>query len=311
VPGSYPAVCPLLAPSANHRIGPITHIVDTGRNTTDQRPPRDAAAPGSNRGEQPNREIAEQQEQHSTLGAWAATYGEAHYDILPLRAKVPLTPHGVLDATSHPDIIAQWWDRWPDANIGCRVPEGILVLDVDPRNGGAKRLAELEREHGDLPPTRTTISGRGDGGQHLWFLHPGGRVSGSRLGSGLDIKTSTGYVVLPPSIHPKTGQPYRWQEPVAIVAWPPTWLQRLLLPPRPYLMPVRANGASDSDALVRFVRVQPEGNRNAGLFWAACRAVELDATAATFERLVCAAMAAGLSSTEAWRTVRSAMRRAS
>ena len=30
-------------------------------------------------------------------------------------------------------------------------------------------LAALEAEHGKLPETATVISGRGDGGYHLWF----------------------------------------------------------------------------------------------------------------------------------------------
>jgi hypothetical protein len=61
--------------------------------------------------------------------------------------------------------------------------------------------------------TRVSISGRGDGGHHRWFLHPGGRLSAARLGTSVDLKTHTGYVVLRPSRHPATGQPYRWAEP--------------------------------------------------------------------------------------------------
>ena len=90
--------------------------------------------------------------------------------------------------------VGRWWGRWPQANIGARVPASLLVVDVDPRHGGLGRLAELEREHGPLPPTRVSVSGRGDGGQHRWFLHPGGRLSAARLGAGVDLKTHAGYV---------------------------------------------------------------------------------------------------------------------
>jgi len=115
------------------------------------------------------------------------------------------------------------------------VPASLLVIDVDPRHGGPERLAELEREHGPLPATRVSVSGRGDGGQHRWFLHPGSRLSPAQLGVGVDLKTHTGYVLLPPSRHPATGQPYRWAEPtLAPAALPAGW--RRLLSPAPAAM---------------------------------------------------------------------------
>ena len=78
-------------------------------------------------------------------------------------------------------------------------------------------------------PART-ISGRGDGGKQLFYRKARGKLSANRLGPGLDIKTSSGYVVLAPSIHPDTGNPYtRVDRPVAA---PPVWLIELLTPER-------------------------------------------------------------------------------
>lgn len=51
--------------------------------------------------------------------------------------------------------------------IGAPVPEALLVIDVDPRNGG--KLAELQLLTGRLPTTLTVWSGRNDGGRHLYF----------------------------------------------------------------------------------------------------------------------------------------------
>jgi hypothetical protein len=167
------------------------------------------------------------------VGEAALAYAAAGYQVLPLRGKLPVgncppSPryrphhagecghelcHGLYAASSHPVRVGRWWARWPQANIGARVPASLLVIDVDPRHGGLGRLAELEREHGPLPPTRVSVSGRGDGGHHSWFLHPGKQVSAARLGAGVDLKTHDGYVLLPPSRHPATGQPYRWAEP--------------------------------------------------------------------------------------------------
>ena len=187
----------------------------------------------------------------------AMAYAAAGYQVFPLRGKLPhancracepRSPgyqphppagcahelcHGLYAATSDPARVARWWARWPRANVGARVPGSLFVLDVDPRAGGLDGLARLEAEHGALPPTRTSLSGRGDGGQHCWFLHPhpGGRLSAARLGHGLDLKTSAGYVLLPPSRHPATGRPYQWAEPILDPVEPPAWLARLLAPP--------------------------------------------------------------------------------
>jgi hypothetical protein len=189
------------------------------------------------------------------LGDAAAAYAAAGYQVFPLHGKLPhgncpacepRSPayqphqpagcthelcHGLYAATSDPTRVTRWWARWPQANIGARVPPSLVVLDIDPRHGGAERLAELERGHGPLPPTRVSVTGRGDGGQHRWFLHPGGQLSAARLGAGVDLKTHAGYVLLPPSRHPATGRPYQWAEPLLDPDPLPTWLWRLLTPP--------------------------------------------------------------------------------
>src|SRR6266511_4297159 len=187
----------------------------------------------------------------------ALAYAAAGYEVFPLRGKLPRgncpaceprSPryrphqardctcelcHGLYAATSDPARVARWWTRWPQANIGARVPRSLFVLDSDPRHGGDRRLAELEARYGPLPPTRVSLSGRGDGGQHRWFLHPGGALSAARLGPGLDVKTHSGYVLLPPSRHPATGKPYIWAEPLRDPAPAPSWLGALLAPPAP------------------------------------------------------------------------------
>jgi Bifunctional DNA primase/polymerase, N-terminal len=193
----------------------------------------------------------------TALGDAALAYAAAGYEVFPLRGKLPRANcpaceprspryqphqaadcthelcHGLYAATSDPERIGRWWVRWPSANIGARVPRVLFVLDVDPRHDGHQRLAELEAQHGPLPPTRVSLSGRGDGGQHRWFLHLGGELSAARLGAGLDIKTHSGYVLLPPSRHPATGQPYQWADPLCDPAAPPAWLRALLAPPVP------------------------------------------------------------------------------
>src|SRR4051794_7497793 len=56
--------------------------------------------------------------------------------------KHPRTLHGLADATSDLEEVKRWWKMWPDANIGIRPHLGHVILDVDPRNGGAEQLVD-------------------------------------------------------------------------------------------------------------------------------------------------------------------------
>lgn len=243
----------------------------------------------------------------------ALALAQGGWTVLPLRGKIPLTAHGMKDATTDPAQLERWWAGGASHNIGIRVPSSLLVLDIDPQNGGT--LAALtEAAGGSLPETLTVHSGRGTGGRHLYFLHPGGPVSSRRLPEGIDVKTNTGYVVAPPSLHPATGLPYRWEGDAP--AHLPAELVRLLRPdpPRPARTahPARARSgdvlAQKAAHLARHVEQAPEGTRNGRLFWAACQAVRDGHPAETFDLLEGAAIVAGLSEREAAATIASARR---
>lgn len=125
--------------------------------------------------------------------------------------KHPRTKNGLKDASADLATIDRWWGRWPDANIGVCTgsASGIVVLDVDPRHGGADSLTELERVFGPLPPTVETITG--GGGRHLFFKHPGGTVRNrSNIHPGVDVRGDGGYVVAAPSVH-VSGGAYSWR----------------------------------------------------------------------------------------------------
>ena len=219
------------------------------------------------------------------------------------RAKSPITKNGHLNATTDPDQIKLWWTKWPHAMIGAPVPAMLLVIDIDPRNGGSlKSLTDLV---GVLPATLTAWSGRNDGGCHLYFLRPPGPFTSTRLPDGIDLKVN-GYCIVPPSIHPATGQPYRWDEhPVQPL---PYRLRELLLPAR-QPPSYRCNSSGKATAgLVRTVAGADEGQRNRVLFWASCRAAEKGLIDQIEDELVAAAVTNGLTETAARRTVASARR---
>jgi hypothetical protein len=96
--------------------------------------------------------------------------------------------------------IAEWWRRWPLANVAMRTgrASGLWVLDVDTYRGGDVTLAALEREHGALPPTPRVHTPQG--GVHLYFRMPAQNIpSRSDVAPGIDVRADGGYVLVPPS----------------------------------------------------------------------------------------------------------------
>jgi hypothetical protein len=186
---------------------------------------------------------------HADLLVVAASALAANgWAVHPLRGKLPATPHGVHDATSDRKIVAEWWGRgrYHGCNIGARVPSTLFVLDIDPRKPGClEALAALELEHGPLPPTLTTLSGRGDSGMHHYFNHPGGNLTARNLPEGLDVKTSSGYCVMPPSIHPVSLKSYEWLDitsPVDAPGWLISLLRAPVQVPRQRVTPAQRGG---------------------------------------------------------------------
>lgn len=260
----------------------------------------------------------------------ALTYAQHGWKVFPLAGKTPAIPraheaghpcrgecgqygHGYHDATRDLAQVRAWWTRYPTAGIGLPcAPNGLAVVDVDPRNGGHATLCRLEAAHGPLPGTLMQITG-GDG-LHLIYAHPGTDLPG-KLGAGIDVKAN-GYIVAAPSLHP-SGARYAWSGDGRfdhpLTPWPDVLGVRPA-PARPYL-PSRAavRPISSLVGLVGFVLEAREGERNSRLFWAGCRALELVragkvAGAAVHGSLMDAAARIGLSEAEAANTLRSAER---
>jgi hypothetical protein len=175
--------------------------------------------------------------------------------------KHPRTQHGCKDASVDPAVIRAWWKKWPDANVALATgkPSGVDVLDVDCRHFGNETLWELERRHGELPATVMSITG--SLGTHLYFRHVDGiKNSVSGIGEGLDLRTTGGLVVLPPSLH-KNGRRYIWEgasRPNEIAVAPfPEWLRELARG--------RANGNGKRAAAPDVPAKIPQGKRHATL----------------------------------------------
>lgn len=146
----------------------------------------------------------------------ALIYARAGWRVLPCRAKgakakAPHITKWQHNATTDPSTVKRWWNKWPTALIGIMVPDDIAVIDIDPRNGGS--IQDLEALAGGvLPPTLTAVSGGRDSGRHLYFKRPEG-LDKSVIGClpGIDVIVSGRFMIAPPSLHPDTGRPYRWE----------------------------------------------------------------------------------------------------
>lgn len=140
--------------------------------------------------------------------------------------KRPYTMRGFHDATRDPAVIRCWERQYGTCLWGAAIPDGLFVLDVDPRHGGRASLARLEHRHGRLPATLTSRTR--SGGRHYWYTVAGTvRQSQGDLAPGLDTRVAgKGYVICP-GVSPG----WEWVD-TRPPAPAPAWLP-LLLRPRP------------------------------------------------------------------------------
>jgi hypothetical protein len=193
-----------------------------------------------------------------TMVRAALAYAREGIPVFPCCEKKPLTPNGFYNATTDEEQIRNWWRINPDAQIG--MPTGsrthILSIDLDTPEAG-RFLEELETQYGPLPETRHIETSPGRRQIHLRV--PVGvltkTVAGFHGVPGLDIRGDGGYAILPPSIHHKTGEPYR----VLIdapLAESPQWLLALVVKQTP----MNNNGGRSTAG-----EAIPEGQRNTTL----------------------------------------------
>jgi hypothetical protein len=185
-----------------------------------------------------------------------------------------LTCHGFYAATLDPGRLGAMLDLVPRGLLAVRTGRvsGLLVVDVDPRNGGRMDRALM------LP---TAAVATGGGGWHLYYRHPGTRTLAALPGrAGVDLKGDGGYVTAPPSVHPDTGKPYRWAGDWPVNEMPPALRAAVTAPPVAAAPPLQrqpsttaAGGISNPAALLAAnlatVARAPEGHRRHTLYGAA------------------------------------------
>jgi hypothetical protein len=131
--------------------------------------------------------------------AEAMSYAAAGLGLFPVSAcRAPLTAHGSKDASSNPEVIKAWRRKWAHCEFGWAVPAGVVVVDVDRKNGKDGYSDFRDRAgcdpHSVATPQATTPSG----GLHLVYAATKTyRNLVGIEGTGIDTRTQGGYVVLP------------------------------------------------------------------------------------------------------------------
>ena len=185
----------------------------------------------------------------------ALTYASWGWHVLPLipNDKRPASAHGVHDATIDPEQIKAWWAQNPSFNIGIAAGEksGIVVFDIDPRNGGSESWDDFTAEHGGVPDGICQLTA--GGGQHYIAQSREGLKS-CELRRGVDFLANGRYFVVTPSS--VNDREYAWEasgdptDGISPFAIPETWLAAMAV--RKVIVT-----ATDGELIT--------GNRNAGL----------------------------------------------
>ena len=185
----------------------------------------------------------------------ALTYASWGWHVLPLlpNDKRPASAHGVHDATTDLDKIRAWWAQNPNYNIGIAAGEksGIVVFDIDPRNGGSDSWDDFTTEHGGVPDGICQLTA-GGGQHHIAQWRDG--LKSCELRPGVDFLANGRYfVVAPSSVNNKE---YVWEESsdptdgICPFVIPESWLAAMAV--RKVIVT-----ATDGELIT--------GNRNAGL----------------------------------------------
>lgn len=144
--------------------------------------------------------------------------------------KHPRNSHGHNEGTTDEATVIRWWKQWPNSNIGlwCK---GLIVVDVDPRNGGDASLEELFETKADVHGFDTLTALTGGGGHHYIFHAPDDKRYDCKPVPGIEIKSTGGLIVISPSIH-ISGKMYEWEDESVAIKPVPQWILNLISKPK-------------------------------------------------------------------------------
>lgn len=143
----------------------------------------------------------------------ANDYYERNFLVMPLSGKRPFIPDWQNPETLNKN--EKLIEDFPDSNIGLLLGKesGVVALDWD---GEIDNLAEFIAMISEFIPTNAPKK-IGKKGITIFYKWQEGLQNKSLLGV-FDFLAERKQTVLPPSIHPETKQPYRWEGP-SLIEW--------------------------------------------------------------------------------------------
>jgi hypothetical protein len=160
--------------------------------------------------------------------ATALDFARHDHPAFPVRGKVPLVGEGGFHkASTDPDTLRVWHNRFPTAGWAVVCGKGFSVVDVDVKHG-----ADVQEVLGLVAgPMVETGQANGSGrGLHIYVA--GDLPTGDTALKGVEIRGVGAYVVIPGSPH-SSGVTYEW------VGDQRPWTPGALAPPPPELAPRR------------------------------------------------------------------------
>lgn len=167
--------------------------------------------------------------------------------------KHPRIKEWSINASSDKAQILNWFESWPDMNIGIATGEGsgVVVLDVDGSKGKRSLMSCPS-----IPYTATVRSGVG---LHYYFKCPKDIhiKTFSAVLPGLDSRGNGGYVCAPPDLH-KRGYRYEWIQATDIAPVPEWWLDLVTKPQEKEIQEVKFDVKINNSQIDAYGRVALE-----------------------------------------------------
>ncbi len=174
-----------------------------------------------------------------------------------------LLSKGLHSASTKPNLIRQWWTKWPDANIGVLTGKqsNLIVLDLD-MHGDVDGINNAKKEFGWEP--QGVYQKTGGGGIQAFYRRPDdvervkSQCGKGSMAPGVELKADDGYVTVPPSNH-ISGESYQWVQPPdgSELPQPPEWIMAAQTKKRTERIKAKTVKA-DADVI-------PDGERNSTL----------------------------------------------
>lgn len=135
----------------------------------------------------------------------AHAYLDANVSIIPLVGKLPSVAWNEFRQTPPARARVRWWlQTGKMQNIGIvlgTVSGGLVVLDVD----DPEAVTTFERTFPEMANTMTVQTSRGR--HYYWYtMCPPNHTI---MCKPYELRSNGAYIVAPPSVHPKSGQPYK------------------------------------------------------------------------------------------------------